>query len=66
MPIEKDKVVSAIEYLQLGVEQYLRELPDDEFEELARRVRPTLTEAIDAESRRSRDQQPKGIVKWQL
>jgi hypothetical protein len=32
--------MTAIEYLELGVEQYLRELPEDEFEELAARVRP--------------------------
>jgi hypothetical protein len=32
--------VTAIEYLELGVEQYLRELPDDEYEALTRRVRP--------------------------
>jgi hypothetical protein len=35
--------VTAIEYLTLGVEQYLRELPDDEFEALAARVRPPKT-----------------------
>jgi hypothetical protein len=28
------------DYLRLGVEQYLRELPDDEFNELVQRVRP--------------------------
>lgn len=33
-------MVTAIEYLTMGVEQYLRELPDDEFEQLASRVRP--------------------------
>lgn len=27
-------------YLLLGVEQYLRELPDDEFDELVQRTRP--------------------------
>ncbi|MEZ0355501.1 hypothetical protein [Mycobacterium sp. SA01] len=32
--------MTAIEYLELGVEQYLRELPDEEFEALAARVRP--------------------------
>jgi hypothetical protein len=32
--------MTAIEYLELGVEQYLRELPEDKFEELAVRVRP--------------------------
>ena len=31
--------MAAIEFLQIGVEQYLRE-PDDEFEALAARVRP--------------------------
>jgi hypothetical protein len=30
----------AIEFLRLGVEQYLRELPDDEFAELMKVVRP--------------------------
>jgi hypothetical protein len=33
-------IVTAVEYLQMGVEQYLRELPEDEFEALAARVRP--------------------------
>lgn len=28
------------DYLRLGVEQYLRELPDDEFDDLVQRVRP--------------------------
>ncbi len=28
------------DYLRLGTEQYLRELPDDEFDELIERVRP--------------------------
>lgn len=28
------------DYLRLGVEQYLRELPDDEFSDLIQRVRP--------------------------
>jgi hypothetical protein len=32
--------MTAIEYLELGVEQYLRELPDEKFEALAARVRP--------------------------
>ena len=32
--------MAAIEFLEMGVEQYLRELPDDEFEALAARVRP--------------------------
>lgn len=32
--------MAAIEFLQMGVEQYLRELPDDEFEALTARVRP--------------------------
>jgi hypothetical protein len=32
--------VSPIEYLRLGVEQYLRELRDDEFSDLIERVRP--------------------------
>ncbi|WP_157894433.1 hypothetical protein [Mycolicibacterium wolinskyi] len=29
-----------VDYLRLGVEQYLRELPDDEFDELMELVRP--------------------------
>ncbi len=32
--------VTPIAYLQLGVEQFLRELPDEEFEALTARVRP--------------------------
>jgi hypothetical protein len=32
--------VNPIDYLRLGVEQYLRELPDDEFSDLIQRVRP--------------------------
>lgn len=32
--------MNPIEYLRLGVEQYLRELPDDEFVELVQRTRP--------------------------
>ena len=32
--------MTAIEYLQLGVEQYLRELREDEFDALTARVRP--------------------------
>jgi hypothetical protein len=32
--------VSAIEYLVLGTEQFLRELPDDEFAALVARCRP--------------------------
>ena len=32
--------MSAIEYILLGVEQYLRELPDDEFDALVRSCRP--------------------------
>jgi hypothetical protein len=32
--------VKAIEYLRMGVEQYLRELPDDEYDALEARVRP--------------------------
>jgi hypothetical protein len=36
--------VTAIDYLRLGVEQYLRELPDDEFAQLVAVVRPPNTE----------------------
>jgi hypothetical protein len=32
--------VNPIDYLRLGVEQYLRELPDDEFSDLVQRARP--------------------------
>jgi hypothetical protein len=32
--------VNPTDYLRLGVEQYLRELPDDEFADLIQRVRP--------------------------
>jgi hypothetical protein len=32
--------VNPTAYLLLGVEQYLRELPDDEFAELVQRTRP--------------------------
>jgi hypothetical protein len=32
--------VNPIDYLRLGVEQYLRELPDDEFSDLVKWVRP--------------------------
>ncbi|MCA2253863.1 hypothetical protein JF710_11850 [Mycobacterium intracellulare] len=32
--------MNPIDYLRLGVEQYLRELPDDEFDELMQLVRP--------------------------
>lgn len=32
--------VRAIEYLMLGTEQFLRELPDDEFAALVARFRP--------------------------
>lgn len=32
--------MTALDYLQLGVEQYLRELDDDEFDALSARVRP--------------------------
>ena len=36
----KGMAVSAIEYLVLGTEQFLRELPDDEFDALVARCRP--------------------------
>jgi hypothetical protein len=35
--------VSAIEYLVLGTEQFLRELPDDEFAALVARCRPPVS-----------------------
>jgi hypothetical protein len=37
--------MNPIDYLRLGVEQYLRELPDDEFDELMELVRPPKDEA---------------------
>jgi hypothetical protein len=40
--------VKPIEYLQLGVEQFLRELPDTEWEQLVARVRPPGLERRDA------------------
>jgi hypothetical protein len=36
----KELAVRAIEYLVLGTEQFLRELPDDEFAALVARCRP--------------------------
>ena len=44
--------MTAIEYLELGVEQYLRELPEDEFEEFAARVRPPTAARFPARSKR--------------
>jgi hypothetical protein len=44
--------MTAIEYLELGVEQYLRELPEDEFEELAARVRPPKAARFPAKPKR--------------
>jgi len=35
--------VTAIEYLVLGTEQFLRELPDDEFDALVARCRPPVS-----------------------
>ena len=35
--------MSAIEYLVLGTEQFLRELPDDEFDALVARCRPLVS-----------------------
>lgn len=32
--------MNPIDYVRLGIEQYLRELPDDEFNDLVQRVRP--------------------------
>ena len=46
-------MVRAIEYLQLGVEQYLRELPDDEFEQLAKKVRPPKHRRYPAKPKKS-------------
>ena len=36
----KELALTAIEYLVLGVEQFMRELPDDEFDALVARCRP--------------------------
>jgi hypothetical protein len=40
--------------LQLGVEAYLRELPDDEFDALTRRVRPPKSDRYPKPSRNSK------------
>jgi hypothetical protein len=45
-------VRAAVEFLQLGVEQYLRELPDDEFADLVRAVRPPRSARYPAKKRR--------------
>ena len=47
--------MTAVEFLQMGVEQYLRELPDDEFEELAARVRPPKAARIPAQQPQRRN-----------
>lgn len=39
--------MNPIDYLRLGVEQYLRELPDDEFADFLQRVRPPEDEPSD-------------------
>lgn len=44
--------MTAVEFLQMGVEQYLRELPDEEFEELAARVRPPKAARFPAKPKR--------------
>lgn len=44
--------MSAMDYLRLGVEQYLRELPDDEFDDLTARVRPPKAVRYPAKPRR--------------
>jgi hypothetical protein len=40
------------EWLELGVEQYLRELPDDEFDNLVKAVRPPRSARYPAKKRR--------------
>ncbi|MDF3342099.1 hypothetical protein P3H80_32080 [Mycolicibacterium septicum] len=42
--------MNPIEYLRLGVEQYLRELPDNEFSDLVQKVRPPDAEQASQES----------------
>jgi hypothetical protein len=51
--------VTAIKYLELGVEQYLRELPDDEFEALAARVRPPKAARSAARPKRRNSAEPR-------
>jgi hypothetical protein len=48
----KALAVTAIEYLELGVEQYLRELPEEEFEALAAKVRPPKESRYPAKPKR--------------
>jgi hypothetical protein len=51
--------MTAIEYLELGVEQYLRELPDDEFEALAARVRPPRVSLFTVKPKRRNSVEPR-------
>ena len=44
--------MTAVELLQLGVECYLRELPDDEYAALTRRVRPPKSARYPAKRKR--------------
>jgi hypothetical protein len=48
--------VTALEYLQMGVEQYLRELPEDEFDDLVKAVRPP--KAVRYPARKTKRQNP--------
>ncbi|WP_170981011.1 hypothetical protein [Mycolicibacterium sp. CR10] len=43
--------MNPIDYLRLGVEQYLRELPDDEYSDLVQRARPPNDQRDPAESK---------------
>ncbi|MCK0175841.1 hypothetical protein [Mycolicibacterium sp. F2034L] len=45
--------MNPIDYLRLGVEQYLRELPDDEFNDLVQRVCPPDARREPSESGRA-------------
>ena len=40
---QKGDKVTAVNYLVLGTEQYLRELPDEEFDALVARCRPPMS-----------------------
>jgi hypothetical protein len=51
--------MTAIEYLTLGVEQYLRELPEDEVDALLARVRPPKLLRYPAKSKRRNSAEPR-------
>ncbi|MCV7176762.1 hypothetical protein [Mycolicibacterium sphagni] len=47
--------MTAVDFLQLGVECYLRELDDIEYDALIRRVRPAKARRYPAKGNRRRD-----------